>query len=118
MRQSASASSSNTGFLREADPLALVDEPLNKAESVECLTLAEREAQSAREAILQECISLAEAARLSGRSRQNLDRLRLAGCLLALRVGTRWLYPRWQFTPDISGGIVLRFGEVLQQLAL
>lgn len=100
------------------DPLAAVDEPLDTADAAESLALAEMEAQSTREAILRECISVAEAAILIGRSRQALERLRRAGRLLALRVGAQWRYPRWQFDADAPGGVLPGLEEVIQQLAL
>lgn len=100
------------------DPLAIVDEPLDMADAAESLALGEMEAQGTREAILQDCISVADAAHLIGRSRQALERLRRAGRLLALRVGAQWRYPRWQFDPDAPGGVLPGLAEVLQQLAL
>lgn len=100
------------------DPLAVVDEPLDMADAAESLALAEMEAQGTREAILQDCISVADAAHRIGRSRQVLERLRRAGRLLALRVGAQWRYPRWQFDPDAPGGVLPGFEEVLRELAL
>ncbi|HWM94569.1 MAG TPA: helix-turn-helix domain-containing protein [Thermoanaerobaculia bacterium] len=100
------------------DPLAAVDEPLDTAKAAESLAWAEMEAQATREAILRECIGVADAARLIGRSRQALERLRRAGRLLALRVGAQWRYPRWQFDSDSPGGVVPGLDDVLHELAL
>jgi hypothetical protein len=88
------------------DPLADVDEPMDAAEIAQELSLAEKEAQAAREEILRDSISLAEAARLTGRSRQELERLRRDGRLLALRGGRQWLYPHWQFDPNAPDGVL------------
>jgi hypothetical protein len=99
-----------------SDPLAEVDEPMDAAEAAEELVLAEAEAHAHREAILKECISVAEAAVLTGRSRQALERLRREGRLLALRRGSQWRYPNWQFDADAPGGILPGFGEALQNL--
>lgn len=100
-----------------ADPLAEVDSPFDAADVAEHLALAEVEAQAARGAILRECISVGEAADLTGRSRQALERLRRAGRLLALRTGSQWRYPRWQFAPDAPGGILPGLADVLSELA-
>lgn len=100
------------------DPLAEVDEPMDTAEAAEELVLAEAEAHANREAILKECISIAEAAVLTGRSRQALERLRRGGRLLALRKGNQWLYPSWQFDADAPGGVLPGFAEALQNLDL
>lgn len=100
------------------DPLAEVDETFNAADAAESLALAELETQATREAILRDCISVARAAELTGRSRQALERLRRQGRLLALRVGAQWRYPRWQFDADAPGGVVPRLDEVLREIAL
>lgn len=99
------------------DPLALVDEPLDTA-GAESVALGEMEALATREGILRDCISVADAACRIGRSRQALERLRRAGRLLALRVGSQWRYPLWQFEPDAPGGVTPGLEEVLQQLSL
>lgn len=101
-----------------ADPLAAVDEPLDTAGAAESVALGEMEALATREAILRECISVADAAHRIGRSRQALERLRRAGRLLALRVGSQWQYPHWQFDPDAPGGVLPGIEDVLQQLSL
>ena len=100
------------------DPLAAVDDPLDAAGAAESVALAEVESQALREAILKDCIDASEAGRLTGRSRQALERLRRDGRLLALRAGSRWRYPRWQFDPDAPGGIVPGIAEVLRELSL
>lgn len=100
------------------DPLADVDEPMDAAEIARDLSLAEKEAQAAREEILRDSISSAEAARLTGRSRQAIERLRREGRLLALRSGRQWRYPRWQFDPDAPGGVLPGLAEVIDHLGL
>ena len=95
------------------DPLADVDEPMDAAEIARDLSLAEKEAQAAREEILRDSISSAEAARLTGRSRQALEGLRRDGRLLALRSGRQWRYPRWQFDPDAPGGVLPGLAEIV-----
>lgn len=100
------------------DPLSEVDEPLDTTAAAESLALAEMEAETTRAAILRDSISVGEAAELTGRSRQALERLRRAGRLLALRVAAQWRYPRWQFDPDAPGGVVPALDEVLRHLAL
>ena len=100
------------------DPLAEVDEPLDTAAAAESLALAEMEAATTRAEILRDSISVGEAAELTGRSRQALERLRREGRLLALRVGAQWRYPRWQLDPDAPGGVVPALDEVLLHVAL
>jgi hypothetical protein len=100
------------------DPLAIVDDSLDAADAAENIALAEMESQALREAILKDCIDAVEAGRLTSRSRQALERLRRDGRLLALRVGPRWRYPRWQFDPDAPGGIVPGIADVLRELSL
>jgi hypothetical protein len=101
-----------------ADPLAAVDDPLDGAAAAESIALAEMESQTLRESILRDCLDAAEAGRFTGRSRQALERLRRNSRVLALRVGSRWRYPRWQFDPDAPGGIVPGLAEVLRDLSL
>lgn len=100
------------------DPLAEVDEPLDAREAIAEFALAETEAQTHRETLLKDCVSAAEAAALTGRSRQSLERLRRDGRLLALRVGNQWLYPRWQFEPDSPGGVLPGLEDILRHLHL
>jgi Helix-turn-helix domain len=106
--------------VREAahDPLAEFDEPMDAAEAAEVVTLGETESQAHREAILKQCVSAAEAAELTGRSRQALERLRREGRLLALRKGNQWRYPKWQFDADSPGGILPGLEEVMRTLDL
>ncbi len=107
-----------TGAPPGADPLAAVDDPLDADGAAESIALAEVESQAVRETILKDCIDAAEAGKLIGRSRQALERLRRNGRLLAMRVGSRWRYPRWQFDPDAPGGVVPGIAEVLRELSL
>ena len=100
------------------DPLAGVDEPMSPAEAAEELVLAEMEAQRNRELVLKDSVNSAEAAVLTRRSRQAIERLRRAGRILALREGSQWRYPRWQFEPDAPGGVIPRLDEVLRELDL
>lgn len=101
-----------------SDPLAEVDDPMSTSEAVESLLLAEGEIQLNRQILLEDSISAAEAAELTGRSRQILERLRRDSRLLALRVGSQWRYPRWQFEPDAPGGILPGLEEVIRSLHL
>src|SRR5262245_57144130 len=100
------------------DPLRGVDEALPRADATGSVARAEAEATSTRRAILRECVTAEEAARLTRRSRQSLERFRRAGRVLALRERNQWLYPRWQFLPDAAGGIVDGLGPVLKELGL
>ena len=100
------------------DPLAGVDDPLTPQEALATLYQAGEESQSIREQILHESISVGEAAALTGRSRQALERQRRAGRLLALRRRNQWRYPRWQFDPDAPRGVVPGLAEVQQSLGL
>ncbi|PYQ61004.1 MAG: hypothetical protein DMF53_15920 [Acidobacteria bacterium] len=101
-----------------SDPLAEVDDPMSTSEAVEALLWAEGEIQLNRQILLEDSISAAEAAELTGRSRQILERLRRDSRLLALRVGSQWRYPRWQFEPDAPGGILPGLEEVIRSLHL
>lgn len=101
-----------------SNPLAGVDEPMSEAEAAKELALAEMEAQRNRELVLKDSISSAEAAALTHRSRQAIERLRRAGRLLALRKGNQWRYPRWQFEPDAPGGVLHGLEEVVRELDL
>lgn len=100
------------------DPLAGLDDPLSLAEASAAVALAEAQATEARRALLRECVNADQAARLTRRSRQSLERFRRAGRLLALREGNQWRYPRWQFDPDARGGIIPSLAEVLAGLRL
>jgi excisionase family DNA binding protein len=101
-----------------SDPLAEVDDPMSTAEAVEALLWAEGEGGLNRQTLLKDSISAAEAAELTGRSRQILERLRRDGRLLALRTGSQWRYPRWQFEPDAPGGILPGLEDVVRSLHL
>jgi hypothetical protein len=100
------------------DPFAEVDDPMSPEEAVEALLWAESEMQANREILLKDSISAAEAATLIGRSRQSVERLRRDGRLLALRAGSQWRYPRWQFEPDAPGGVLPGLEEVVKNLQL
>ncbi len=104
--------------IRERDPLAEVDSPLEPLDAFQALHGATEDSQDIRRQILEDSISVAEAAELTGRSRQALERQRRQGRLLALRVGNRWQYPRWQFDVDAPGGVVPGLAEVLPLLGL
>ncbi|HEX4962304.1 MAG TPA: helix-turn-helix domain-containing protein [Thermoanaerobaculia bacterium] len=100
------------------DPLAEVDDPMSPAEAVEALLWAESEMQANREFLLKDSMSAAEAAALIGRSRQSIERLRRDDRLLALRVGSQWRYPHWQFEPDAPGGVLPGLKDVIRNLHL
>jgi excisionase family DNA binding protein len=101
-----------------SDPLAQVDDPMSTSEAIDALLWAEGEIQLNRQSLLEDSVSAAEAAELTGRSRQILERLRRDGRLLALRVGSQWRYPRWQFEPDAPGGVLPGLEEVMRSLHL
>ena len=82
------------------------------------MALAEAQATEARLALLRDCLSADDAARLTRRSRQALERLRRLGRVLALREGNQWRYPRWQFDPDAPGGVLPGLAETLEELRL
>lgn len=100
------------------DPLAQVDDPLDPREALEALYHSTEESRAVREQLLRDSISVAEAAELTGRSRQALERQRRAGRLLALRRRNQWRYPRWQFDPDIPGGVLSGLSEIVESLGL
>jgi hypothetical protein len=100
------------------DPLAEVDDPMSPSEAMETLLWAESEMQTHRETLLKDAVSAAEAATLIGRSRQSIERLRRDGRALALRAGSQWRYPRWQFEPDAPGGVLPGLEDVLRNLHL
>jgi hypothetical protein len=112
--------SSVTAILKEApyDPLSEADDPLDSAEAAEALGAAESEARAARETVLRDCIDVAQAAQVAGRSRKTLERMRRAGRLLAVHTGRQWLYPRWQFEPTTSNRLLEGFEDVLRRLEL
>lgn len=100
------------------DPLAEVDDPMSPTQAMEALLWAESEMQAHRESLLKDAVSAAEAAKLIGRSRQSIERLRRDGRILALRAGNQWRYPRWQFEPDAPGGVLPGVEDVLRNLHL
>jgi hypothetical protein len=100
------------------DPLREVDEALTLTDASASVARAEAEATRTRRALLRESVSAEEAARLTRRSRQSLERFRREGRVLALRERNQWLYPRWQFEADAAGGIVEGLGAVLKELRL
>ncbi len=100
------------------DPLSGVDDPLEPQEALESLYKAAEESNNVRESIQRDSISVAEAAELTDRSRQALERQRRAGRLLALRRRNQWRYPRWQFDADTPGGVVPGVAEVVESLGL
>ncbi len=100
----------------EEDPLSEVDTPMSFEDEVESTVWAELEAGKNRARLLRQCVSAGEAGRLTGRSRQAVERQRRDGRLLALRVGRRWRYPAWQFDVDGPGGIVPGLPEVVAHL--
>lgn len=98
------------------DPFAEVDEPLDGEQAVVAVLWADLEAEGNRARLLRESVSAAEAGRLTGRSRQAVERQRRDGRILALRVGRRWRYPAWQFDTDGPGGLVPCLPEVVARL--
>ena len=100
------------------DPLADVDEPMGAEDGPAAALWADLEAGERRVRLLGESVGAAEAGRLTGRSRQAVERQRRDGRILALRVGRRWRYPAWQFDTDGPGGVVPRLSEVVALLHL
>lgn len=100
------------------DPLRDLDAPLSLRDASASVARAEAEATRTRRALLGECVPAEEAARLTRRSRQSLERFRRDGRVLALREGNQWLYPRWQFEADAAGGVVQGLGAVVRELRL
>jgi hypothetical protein len=99
-----------------ADPLADVDDPIDPSEAAAATAWADFEAHTHRQRLLRDCVSAEEAGRLTGRSRQAIERQRQAGHMVALRVGRQWRYPVWQLDADGPGGIVPGLAEVLKHL--
>jgi hypothetical protein len=100
------------------DPLADLDAPLSSESAAREVALAEAQAAERRQALLRGTVSAGEAARLTRRSRQSLERFRRQGRVIALRQGNQWRYPRWQFDPDQSGGLVRGIAESAAALRL
>ena len=101
-----------------SDALAGVDEPMDRLEADRGVFAAEAQASVERAALLNDCISAAEAGKLVHRSRQSIENLRRQDRVLALRARNKWLYPAWQFDPDASGGVVRGLSEVMRRLHL
>ena len=99
------------------DPLAQVNQSSSE-EITRRLFEAEYASRKRREDLLAHCIGAEEAARITGASRQNIERLRKQGKIIAIRVGARWRYPRWQFDPDYPSGVIPGIGETLGHLHL
>jgi hypothetical protein len=99
------------------DPLADVDEA-TEDEALRGQLESEFQSQNERVTILANCVGAEEAAKRAQQSRQRVEELRREGKLLALRVKNCWRYPRWQFDPDFTGGVVPGLGEVLSHLQL
>ncbi|MGH7562989.1 MAG: antitoxin Xre/MbcA/ParS toxin-binding domain-containing protein [Gemmatimonadota bacterium] len=106
------------GHLRDTDPLEDVDDPLTPEEQAESLLYAELQAQLIRRYLLHESAPAAEAAKLAGYSRQNLEDHRRKGHVLGFRLGGTWHYPRWQFAPGGTRGVIPNLKEVVETLAL
>ncbi len=100
----------------ESDPLAEVDEPLGEEQAVAAVLWADLEVEENRARLLRESVGAAEAGRLTGRSRQAVERQRRDGRILALRAGRQWRYPAWQFDTDGPGGLVPSLSEVVTRL--
>jgi hypothetical protein len=101
-----------------SDPWDEVDKPLSAAEAADALAFAEAESEKFRQSLLRESVDAAEASRRIGCSRQDLERLRRDGHLIALQDGSEWCFPLWQFEPNAPNGILPGLGEVLRHLFL
>jgi hypothetical protein len=100
------------------DPLAQVDDPIDVSATAAAVMESAHEVETRRRELLRQCVSVTQASNRIRRSRQAVERLRREGRVLALRVGSQWRYPEWQFEPDAPGGVVPGLGEVLAQLRL
>lgn len=101
----------------EEDPLAQVDR--SKHEKVtHGFFEAELASRKRREDLLAHCVGAEEAARITGATRQNIERLRKQKKVIAIRVGARWRYPSWQFDPDYPSGVIPGIAETLGHLHL
>lgn len=104
--------------LLDTDPFKDVDDRLTPEEQAESLLYAELQTRLIRRHLLHESAPAAEAARLAGYSRQNLEDHRRKGHVLGFRVGRTWRYPRWQFAPGDNRGVIPDLKEVVDALAL
>ena len=100
------------------DPLGEVDDPIEAGEAAGTVLWADLGARTNRTRLLRDCVTSAEAGRLTGRSRQAIEKLRRNGGILALRFGRQWRYPRWQLDGDSPGGVIAEIPELLQLLHL
>ncbi len=103
---------------RRQDPLADLDAPLASEDAAREVAVAEAEAAARRAAILRDTVSAEEATRLTGRSRQSLERFRRQERVLVLRQGNQWRYPPWQFDREQPGGLVPGIAEAVRALRL
>jgi hypothetical protein len=102
----------------EADPLAAVDRRLELREAAAASLWADATAELNRARLLDESVSSREAAAITNRSRQAIERQRRRGNLLALPVGREWRYPKWQFDLDSPRGVVPGLSAVIRNLHL
>lgn len=96
----------------------MLDAPISASKRADVMARAEAERERRRRSLLRVSVGVSEAAELTGRSRQAIERLRRQGRALALRVGSRWRYPRFQLSADSTGGIVPGLERVLPALGL
>lgn len=101
-----------------SDDWDMLDAPISVSKRAEVMVRAEAERERRRRGLLRVSVGVTEAAELTGRSRQAIERLRRQGRALALRVGSRWRYPRFQLSADSPGGIVPGLGRVLPALGM
>ena len=101
-----------------SDPLQDVDDPIENREAAVAVFWSDVEARANRARLLRGCVSAEEAGRLTGRSRQAVEKQRRSGRMLALRSGRQWRYPVWQLDADEPGGLVPGVVEVLERLPL
>lgn len=98
------------------DPFAGLDDPLDAGAATEAVAWADLESRRLRAGVLEDAVSAEKAGRMTGRTRQAIERQRREGRLLALRAGRQWRYPVWQFDLDGPGGLLPGLKTVLSQL--
>lgn len=101
-----------------SDPLKDVDDPIDDKSAAVAVFWTDIEARTNRARLLRGCVSAEEAGRMTGRSRQAIERQRRSGRMLALRSGRQWRYPVWQLDADEPGSLVPGVVKVLELLPL
>lgn len=101
-----------------ADLFDGLDDPMDPSAAVEAVAWADLESRRTRAELLAESVSAEKAGRLTGRTRQAVERQRRDGRLLSLRAGRQWRYPVWQFDLDGPGGLLPGLSSVIDKLEM